>query len=302
MGLHSPPMTPAPALTAVCPLHPERESVATCTRCGRFMCIGCQAVDEPPVCESCAPLFIDPLQIKAAHFSLWNTARNGLRMWSAVLPKVLLITTAFSIPGGLLSYAVATRLPKSTRSFGNLYDALIGTIGAVACIALFIGVAEGRTLTLGEAIAESLSRWGRVFGARVRTGLWTALFLILLVVPGIWKSITLIFSVEAAVRVPRGDALEMSAELVKERWWAVAVTSLLVQFGALAPGFALTGILEGIDGVVGVPLIARVVFENWIFSVGATLASACMLSAYYGLNRANEITLQPMRWVSQPKS
>ena len=37
---------------AVCAVH-ERAAVTTCTRCGSFLCDGCGATGEPPVCEAC---------------------------------------------------------------------------------------------------------------------------------------------------------------------------------------------------------------------------------------------------------
>lgn len=37
---------------AVCAVH-ERPAVATCSRCGNFLCAGCGSLGDPPVCESC---------------------------------------------------------------------------------------------------------------------------------------------------------------------------------------------------------------------------------------------------------
>ncbi len=37
---------------AVCAVH-EEKAVATCSRCGNFLCTRCGSLGEPPVCESC---------------------------------------------------------------------------------------------------------------------------------------------------------------------------------------------------------------------------------------------------------
>ena len=36
----------------VCPVH-ERPAVATCSRCGTFLCAGCGSLGAPPLCEDC---------------------------------------------------------------------------------------------------------------------------------------------------------------------------------------------------------------------------------------------------------
>jgi hypothetical protein len=36
----------------VCPVH-ERPAVATCSRCGTFLCAGCGSLGSPPLCEDC---------------------------------------------------------------------------------------------------------------------------------------------------------------------------------------------------------------------------------------------------------
>src|SRR5262245_32397154 len=47
----APPTVAAPP--ANCPSHPESPSVATCSRCGRFICELCQASTSPLLCTDC---------------------------------------------------------------------------------------------------------------------------------------------------------------------------------------------------------------------------------------------------------
>jgi hypothetical protein len=37
---------------AVCPVH-EKQALATCGRCGSFLCADCKALGQPPLCEDC---------------------------------------------------------------------------------------------------------------------------------------------------------------------------------------------------------------------------------------------------------
>ena len=47
----------AEAEAARCPEHPERESVGTCSRCGRFVCIECRGASAAfPRCPACTAL------------------------------------------------------------------------------------------------------------------------------------------------------------------------------------------------------------------------------------------------------
>lgn len=41
-----------PLADAVCPVH-ERAAIATCDRCGTFLCSSCDVLGEPPLCEDC---------------------------------------------------------------------------------------------------------------------------------------------------------------------------------------------------------------------------------------------------------
>jgi hypothetical protein len=37
---------------AVCPVH-EKQALATCGRCGSFLCADCKSLGQPPICEDC---------------------------------------------------------------------------------------------------------------------------------------------------------------------------------------------------------------------------------------------------------
>lgn len=296
-----------PALSAVCPLHPEAPAPATCRRCGRFLCDACVARREPTLCAACAPLVTDPLGVVSSTFSVTRALGNGLKLVRPVAGKVLGVALAFSIPGGLLSWVLIPSGDASVRQqannfrAGRLYDSLIGIVADIACLALFIGVAEGRRLSVSQALQEATSRWGRVFGARFRAGLITLLFALLLVVPGIWKSVLLSFTTIAAVRLRDEDALEASTRLVSGRWWPV------LGFGvsAYAVVFIPVLVMAGVVGAVlpefdGRPVFGALseIWGDWVERVAEQLVSAMVLAAFYGLQNTTGATLEPMAWNS----
>ncbi len=299
------------ASASLCPLHPTEPSVATCSRCGRFLCARCVRYPTPPLCEDCFPKFTDPLGILSAPFGVGTALRNGTRMLVPVLGPVMLLTLIFAIPGGLMSLATASSGEPTMREtlkelrVNNLFDSLVGIVCNVACLVLFIGVAEGRKLTILQALAEASARYGRVFGSRLRGGLWIGLFFLALVVPGIWKAVMLAFSTDAAVRISKDDPLEQSSFLVRERWWPVfgglAVvwsvaylpTLFVISAGGAAlelAGFVQPGWLQGVLAI----------FEDFLILFSEQFASACSLAMFYALARLTGLTLEPMRWRSGP--
>ncbi|MBL8952276.1 MAG: hypothetical protein JNK82_15970 [Myxococcaceae bacterium] len=299
-------MNPTPgwvASGAVCPEHPQSPSVGTCTRCGRFVCAGCRVVSDPVLCRACAPMAMDPLGIVSAHFSAGATLRNGWRMFITVLPVLLPIAAIFSVPAGLISAGVESlavrdsmRATIDSQRVVNFYDALIGLIGDIGALALFVGVAEGKTFTLGQALKEGTSAWGAVFGARFRGGLITLLFTLLLIVPGIWKGVLLAFVVESAFRVRGQDALEYSTSLVTGRWWPVFGVLLLSALVAYVPAMVFGGVMGAVGELAHLPVVAIEILTDFGARLADMLLAAFSLATFYGLNRTDGRQLPPMTW------
>lgn len=291
-----------PALAAVCPDHPQSPSVATCSRCGRFVCAVCLRSDAPPLCPACAPRVADPLGVLSAPFSFGNAVGYGVRMLLPVWGKALLLSVLFSIPGGWISWLSAPADDESLTQVGrsiqrsNIYDALVGSVGEVAVILLCIGVAEGRRLSLGQALRESLSRYGRLFSARFRSGVWILAFTLLFVLPGVWKAVLLAFAVPAAVRIEAMDALKLSTLLVTPRWWAVfgRVTAVMALF--LVPAVLFVGVFDFAVGFLELPRLPVEVVEDWATRTAEYLVSACLLAGFYGLCFDAKVSLEPMAW------
>lgn len=45
----------SPLTDAVCPVH-EKQALATCDRCGTFLCGDCGSLGQPPLCEDCVAI------------------------------------------------------------------------------------------------------------------------------------------------------------------------------------------------------------------------------------------------------
>jgi hypothetical protein len=296
-------VTPLETAFERCPVHPEDPSVATCTRCGRFLCAQCLRNPTPPLCAACFVKWSDPLGILSAPFGIAPALGNGARMVFPVLGRVLLLCLLFAIPSGLLSYATTSTSvgPIQQMRATNMFDFFIGLVCNVACLFLFIGVAEGRPLGLGQAVQEAGAKYGRVLSSYFRSGLWILLLGLLFVLPGIWKAVLIAFSTAAAVRIRRGDPLEFSTALVTGRWWPVFGTLAALVALLYVPGLVLIFALESGAELAELPeqtplRMGMAVFEDFVLRVVEQLYGAGILAMFYALIRTTDQTLEPMRW------
>ena len=74
---------------AQCPVH-EQAAVATCARCGTFLCASCNALGKPPLCEECDQR--DDVEAAA------RSAKANRRRKQIVLALFALMTLPFLIP------------------------------------------------------------------------------------------------------------------------------------------------------------------------------------------------------------
>jgi hypothetical protein len=274
-----------PSVLPVCPEHTEQPSVAACERCGRFLCQACRAWEQPPRCAPCSVRLADPLGILAQPFSITNALRHGWRLFVGACPGILGVAVIFSIPSGLLTYALES---AGLSSNGRIYDATLGLMGVGASLALMVGVAEGRRYSVLQALGEGFRAWPRLFGARFRSGLWILLFGLLLVIPGIIKAVSLALATEAAFREPTRDALENSSALTQGRRWEVFGMVLLCYIPLLicAAMIGLLGtlLLEELPALS--PLMT--VLMDLAVRVGEAVTLGVGLAAFYGLKRSHE--------------
>lgn len=81
---------------AVCPVH-EAKAVATCSRCGTFLCEQCPSLGEPPLCEDCVQR---PIEAKA-QAATWPKRVAQVMLAGAAL--LLFVSVALGIARMVLS-------------------------------------------------------------------------------------------------------------------------------------------------------------------------------------------------------
>jgi hypothetical protein len=145
-------------------------------------------------------------------------------------------------------------------------ESVFGALVTAALLhALSHKIRTGRDLSVREAFARGSRRWGSVFGARFRAGLWVLLGLLALVVPGLMWLVKYALTDEiATLEVNRSSkrVLNRSAELTRGYGWKICgvgllaflpVVTLQVAGGVvsgLAGSWVVTALLDSVNDVV----------------------------------------------------
>ncbi|MDP1918880.1 MAG: hypothetical protein Q8L14_21705 [Myxococcales bacterium] len=285
---------------AHCALHVEAVAVGVCSRCGRFCCQGCVAEQGPVLCPACAPAVADPFELRTHALEYGYPLATGFRLVGLEFPRLALITLAFSIPNVVLQ-EVTSRFGLRQTSIETIYDGLIGLIGAQAMLAVIIARAEGRALSVGGALAEGLGNFGRVFGAKFRSGLIIAVFTLLLVLPGIWKATLFMFVGIAALRTTSGDPLKLSEALVRPRFWWCLGYGLIIVGVVYVPMMLIIAAVELGTGALSLPPVAgHVLSEVFVRFLDSAVMSGLLYTVFVMLHGPAGLTLPPMRWRAEP--
>ncbi|MFO0595623.1 MAG: hypothetical protein U0228_09970 [Myxococcaceae bacterium] len=292
-------------MTAICSTHPGVPALGACARCGRFVCDVCTVELQPRLCTTCANTLGDAWGLRGRSFDLLHAFRTGLGLVLAEAPALIVLALLFAGPAAALQLLVPPGDDLKTLSASirltNLYDTLVGIIGAQAMLALIIARAEGRKLGLFGALRESVSNWGRAVGTRIRAGLWIFFFALLLLIPALWKGTMLLFTAVAALRTQRDDALRTSESLVEGRFWPVFVFALAL-FGAFdLPVLVGTTVLGAVLGEVeAVPRFVLEYVPDFVARLGEALNLGVLYAGFVMLHHDANLDLPPMNWVTDP--
>jgi hypothetical protein len=287
--------TVLPSQLPVCPEHPERPSLATCERCGRFLCEDCAVTREPPRCADCQARVGDPLGILSQPFSFQRAFAHGWTLFRQALPGILSVSLLFSIPGGLISYYadLYTSSPLSSLRWTMIYEGSVGLIAIGAFLAMMVGLAEGQRVGVSGALRQGLAAWPGLFGASFRQSLQVMLYSLLFLVPGFIRASTLYLSSEAAFREPGRDALQASTALVTGRRWEVfclLVASYALNFMAVI--FLSVGVGITTELLPSTTLGMEVLLDAG-GRIGQAFTTAVGLAAYYGFKSLHGEPLAP---------
>lgn len=112
---------------------------------------------------------------------------------------------------------------------------------------------RGEPAALGEAVSQGLRSLGRILLAGLWVGCRVILFMLLLIIPGIWEAVRLQVAIPAAVMegAGPGGAVARSIALTKGSRWQVFGALVVAWLLAMLVGMALGAVGGGILGASG---------------------------------------------------
>ena len=282
---------------ARCSLHGDNPSTGTCSRCGRFICEACRVPDVEPLCLECVARLEGPQFVRFRRFGVGTSLSGALTLLKQDWPRVLLVNLPFAAAIGVTSSLVPQLNPRDFAGslwpfYGGillqtLFMATVCALGLMAGLALLVGAAEGRPVSLGEAFDQSVRAWTRVVGAGLRAVLMTMLFSMACGIPGIWKAVSLAL-VTVSAFFGRGDALDDSEGLVRAYFWPMLGFLFLTALMTTVPVTIVGGLVSDLlrrgqfDPRVGMA------FAGFLGQLMHSVAIAFPLAAYYGLTASAE--------------
>jgi hypothetical protein len=203
--------------------------------------------------------------------------RETLRLFTAHLHLFTLIALTVWLPGHVvINYLdfFAGGPPGSAEAAARgirvflIVEAVFGPLVGAATLAVLARIKRGEPATYGQALADGLAAWPRLFIARLVQGAIVLVGLVALVVPGVILLVRVSF-VDALVVLdgaPLGAALRVSNALTAGRRSAIFWTG-----GTLVVGvFSLAAILSVLAGVA----------EHFVAQVLADCAIAVMQTVF----------------------
>lgn len=154
-------------LRTPCPLHPANGSIATCERCGTFMCAQCVGPEGATLCPTCAEqTFAFPLTRSEWSVSaLFNLCMEAFKpQWIMLSVAFIVFTIAYygvvmvaAVLGGLIGVGLGETSPLLTMS---IFLALLG--GAALFSALLtlgfnrtcLDVLQGKPVSMGTLFSQ----------------------------------------------------------------------------------------------------------------------------------------------------
>ncbi len=181
-------------------------------------------------------------------------------IYLANLKTILLCGAVVYIPTNLLlSFLPAdpskTDIAQITyyARMANVINALVGVVAVMAVMTVVLRHVEGEQIGFGQAMGQSIRRWGHAVGTNIMAGLWLLLMFLCLIVPGVIYSIYYVFVVPAVIlgNLSGKRALSHSKSLVEGCWWQIfgyALVMGLTHLGLLTTLGVIPGLVVGLTG------------------------------------------------------
>ena len=217
--------------------------------------------------------------------SVFGLLGNALSLYFGNFTRIAAITlTVFGPVNFIKCYLIHAAKIEDNLAASSRVEMLVENVfGSLVTAALLTALAHkiktGRDMGVREAFSRGVAHWGRVFGARFRSGLYIGLGLLLLVVPGvIWLVKYSLTDEVVTLEVNRSASrvLSRSAELTQGRGWKIIAVGLLAAIPVLGLQFA-GGMVSALSGSWVVTALVDCVGD-----VGFRFFVAVMLLVYLG--------------------
>ena len=171
---------------APCPLHPTSPSIATCSRCGSFMCKRCVGLEAGSLCPTCS--------VQAVTFPMtrseWSVSALFSLGWESFKPQWLMLSVAFVVflvayYGAILLSVIALGIVAGILGEGGWSEGVVPLVELVETVVMmlvssFLGlgfnricldVYEGRPVSIGAIFSQTGQMhlvgklWATVFAA-----------------------------------------------------------------------------------------------------------------------------------------
>lgn len=219
--------------------------------------------------------------------SISDSMKSGFQMWKKYFKKIMLVGLLVYIPTQICIELISILLdnalaldenPDHIRLANSIYSTIRYLIGSVALLGILnfiISRLENENeITTKQILLIGLNKWGTFIGVGIIAGLKILLYLILLIIPGIYKSVRLSF-IDCIVATNNNkfkDECDESEQLVNNYWWKV--------FGFLICIFLLQFLLEIIFAA---PLIYFEDYQSMTIILGVIVS---LLETYFIVVRA----------------
>lgn len=164
--------------------------------------------------------------------------KSGFGLWKKHFLKIMIVGLIVYIPTQICIELISIPLnntlladddSSSIRLANNIYELIRYLIGAVALLGILNFVIikledeDKEELTVKEILISGFNKWSTFIGAGIIAGFKILGYTLLLIIPGIYKSIRLSF-IDCIVVTNSNkfkDECDESEELVKNHWWEV---------------------------------------------------------------------------------
>jgi hypothetical protein len=235
--------------------------------------------------------------------SIGGVLDSGFKLFTACLSRTFLLA-AF---GTLLSAPLNMAAPwlAGTQSTGNVLALVLAFLILIALtlavtgalIARIDAIAKGGDLPLSSALGVGARRGPALFICGVCYALVVAIGMVLLIIPGLYLMVSLVFGLYAVVTERLGPiaSLSYSRGLVRGHWWRTAAILTIIGI-ILIVLYIVLGLVVGIvvatnpetveTGVE--PWYVSFVFAPLLAGVVTPLAYSLLLAALYDLKLRHE--------------